>query len=319
MSKTRGSIKSEIKSFTATKLEEEPVKVFLIHRDLFEGPEDLAEIEFLKLRNPGTEKLSYYALDSAHKQFYQLMQFNQPNRSFFIDDFVSSDGKVYITQPLDIKFLFLYYIRKYASNKAIAIDQIYDAESSVTVEILSKYANKEELEKICDIKEYSNDLFFVKYNQIKSLAWLSLVTKKIVDNLKKAKINTGGAGAQSANYEKSSFLDENVSEDKILTYAWGVIGTFLTEDLHLELANYMKVTIPAPKSVIEEPKKQSGKRKPLEEVDDEINNKKLKMEVVISSPEQNTQKVKEKLPTMKEKQLAKAASGTKSIMSFFKK
>lgn len=108
----------------------------------------------------------------------------------------------------------------------------------------------------------------------------------------------------------------SISENEFLSYACGMVSDYITLDLSEKLCTHLgleKVKAAAP-----------GKRKSLIELENNTM-KRVKSEEDFSSSNMDTisskplATVPEKKTSAKEKQLAKAASGTKSISSFFTK
>lgn len=109
----------------------------------------------------------------------------------------------------------------------------------------------------------------------------------------------------------------SLSEQEYLSYAFGMVSDYITFDLCEKLSTHLgleKVKAAAP-----------GKRKSLIELENNTL-KRVKSEEDFSAanidtmpPSKPLATVQEKKTSTKEKQLAKAASGTKSISSFFMK
>lgn len=108
-----------------------------------------------------------------------------------------------------------------------------------------------------------------------------------------------------------------ISENELLSYAFGIVSDYITLDLCEKLSTHLgleKLKAAAP-----------GKRKSLIELENNTL-KRVKSEEDFSAvnietmtPSSPLATVHEKKTSAKEKRLAKAASGTKSISSFFSK
>lgn len=179
-----------------------------------------------------------------------------------------------------------------------------------------------------------------KYNETKALNWLSLKCKKLAMALKQQNFHIG---AKSLNYVKTEKFEQQsqngmfdlfrccfyfllscsrcisfffIPEYEFLSYAFGMVSDYITLDLSEKLSVHLgleKLKAAAP-----------GKRKSLIELENNTL-KRVKSEEDFSpaniepTPSKQLATVQEKKTSTKEKQLAKAASGTKSISSFFKK
>lgn len=102
-----------------TKLEWD-LKVFFLHKNLIANEGE--ELEIVNLRNPGTGLLSKYII--ASEKVYELIEFQENFRSFFLGDSVSSNGKIYMTTFVDPVFLVLPYMVRECSSNAIPLDHI---------------------------------------------------------------------------------------------------------------------------------------------------------------------------------------------------
>lgn len=116
--------------------------------------------------------------------------------------------------------------------------------------------------------------------------------------------------SQKNNYEKLKFNDLIVANSELLSYAFGIISEYIKSDLAEKLMSKLGL----------EKAKISGKRKSTNNVG-ELDAKRMKIEDTIENQlgASNVNGTKEKKISTKDKQLAKAASGTKSISSFFTK
>lgn len=182
-----------------------------------------------------------------------------------------------------------------------------------------------------------------KYNETKTLSWLSVKCKKLASELKKSNFHIG---AKSLNYVKTEKADNNAQngkyrclhsirfsyilkavvhfihllnfffyvffslDDELLLYAFGIVSDYISLDLCEKLSEHLglekaKAAIP-------------GKRKSLIELEHNTL-KRVKSEEDFSVASVETPSVKEKKVSAKEKKMAKAASGTKSISAFFSK
>lgn len=80
--------------------------------------------KIVPLKHPATGLKSYYLLAFDDKEIFEVMEFNEPNRSWFVDDTVCSNGKLYITTKIDPIFLVINYLRENCMENASPLDQI---------------------------------------------------------------------------------------------------------------------------------------------------------------------------------------------------
>jgi ribonuclease H2 subunit B len=235
------------------------------------------------------------------------MQFNEKFRSWFIDDSVSSSGKIFVTTKIDPLFIFIQYLELNCTEKAQPLDQILEG----SAEIFTNSLKISQMKLVADQKG-PDDLKAFKFNKEKTLKWLkkkfeltknSLIQKRIIS-----------AGASSSNFVKGSVdpSDEISDLDAVNEAALGIISEYISSDLTEELDKIFGIC----------------------EKTAELNNSKRKSDAAINSANIKRIKVQEQenvsdIPntppqplvktSSKSKALEKAAKGSKSISSFFSK
>ncbi|KAF7269351.1 ribonuclease H2 subunit B [Rhynchophorus ferrugineus] len=268
--------------------------------------------DIVTLRHPNTGESAVFLFSPANNSVQEVLTFSDGKRSWFIDESVKSDGKMQLSTPIDPIFLVLPYLRKYCTTHALPLDQLLRDEEFPETERLLKSSGLSYLGMIADRKG-DEELNAYKYNEEKTLNWLKKKTERVAEILKQKNIHINTSVAISANYVKSNKNDAD--NESYLRYAHGIVSEYLMDDLSQKLLKFLNLP--------EESSPQNLKRKststPPEakksKIDDE--NKGTSSNVLdLSKPE-----IKPKPLTMsaKDKARAKAASGSKSISSFFKK
>lgn len=244
------------------------------------------------------------------------MQFCQPHRSWFVNETVCSNGKIYLTTLVDGLFLFLPLLQKNCSKAALLFEQtMMDDEFPETSRLLD-IVKPEQIAMIADQKG-TDDLMAFKYNEEKTLNWLEKKTRILAKYFKEINLYVG-QGAVSATFVKSEKLETNTDELSAVRYAHGIISDYVSLELSEKLAKQLELP--------DETTEASKKRKSLAELEKpNVKKNKLnadvKSEIMEESFDENVpvKKVVEKKVTVKDKALAKAAGGTRSISSFFTK
>ncbi|KAL4705262.1 hypothetical protein ACJJTC_010281 [Scirpophaga incertulas] len=171
------------------------------------------------------------------------------------------------------------------------------------------------LDSVGDLKG-SPDLNAYQYNEDKTLTWLENRVRKLAKVLKLRNIHVT-SGASSATFVSSNLSNTDVDEEFYLKYANGIISEYLEK----ELAELLEQRFNFKPELIESIGK---KRKSATEMNG--SNKKAKSEsadndsigYILNTSNQNTDEVKKpKQLTAREKARQKAASGTKTISTFF--
>ncbi|RLU14754.1 hypothetical protein DMN91_012641 [Ooceraea biroi] len=271
---------------------------------------DEDQSEIVRLRHPASNKPAMFVFGSADRTVQEILIFDEKKRSWFINDSVKSDGKLYLSTPIDPIFLVLPYLRK--SQLAQPLEQCLWDEDFPDTSRLAQCKNLK-LSLVADRKG-DESLQAFKFNEDKSLKWLQSKTEKVASVLKQKGIHVSQS-AISATYV-TSIKSEVATEAEYLRYAYGIVSEYLAEDLSKKLAQHLNI-----------PDETENKKRKLSSPKDEVSEKKQKKDSVEESPKKRA--VKElskpekihKSPAPGKKELARqrAAAGSKSITSFFKK
>nr|XP_022914180.1 ribonuclease H2 subunit B isoform X1 [Onthophagus taurus]XP_022914181.1 ribonuclease H2 subunit B isoform X2 [Onthophagus taurus] len=272
--------------------------------------------DIVTLRHPNTGESAVFLFSPANNSVQEILTFSEGKRSWFIDESVKSDGKMHLSTPIDPIFLVLPYLKKYCSTQAIPLDQLLRDEEYPETERLLKSSGLKYLNLIADRKG-DDDLNAFKYNEEKTLAWLKKKTERVADILKQKNIHVTG-GAASATFIKVSSKGETPDNNAYLRYAAGIVSEYLMDDLSQKLLKYLNLP--------EETQTGSLKRKSIvpeqypdaKRVKSDEDAMKGSNVLDLSKPEQKVS-AKSTQSIAKDKARAKAAVGTKSITSFFKK
>ncbi|XP_031633466.1 ribonuclease H2 subunit B [Contarinia nasturtii] len=287
-------------------------RVFLLDASLIDKPSD-GDIQIISLRNPSNEKSTKYLYAKEKQQFFELLSFSEEHRSWFANDTVYPDGNLYITSPFDPLFLALYYIRRNSSDRCQPIDQTIVDEDFTNTHLIADVMTVQQMSMIADQKGDASLKAF-KYNESKALIWLSLKCEKLAKSLKESHFHIG---AKSINYIKTEKVgNESQNDGEYLSYAYGIIGDYITLELCEKLSDKLGLEKMKPAM--------AGKRKSLIELENNTL-KRIKSEEnfatanMLETVSPSPPPPKEKKVSAKELKMAKAATGTKSISSFFMK
>uniref|UniRef100_A0A182JRD5 Ribonuclease H2 subunit B n=1 Tax=Anopheles christyi TaxID=43041 RepID=A0A182JRD5_9DIPT len=267
---------------------------------------DDANLSIVSLRNPATRNASKYLIRRTSKacNLYEVNCFNEQHRSWFINESVCSNGKIFLPTPIDPLFLVLPYLVEHCSERAVPLDQILIDNKFPSTSHLAEVLPLGRLSLVADEKRAGSILAF-KYNEKKALEWLASKCHR----LSKVIGRDEGPSARSLNYIKEEKENETDDDEKsTLHTALGIVGDYLS----LEFGRKLSVGLGFP-----EDENISKKRKSAVDLESAVV-KRIKKE-----DHHDTTPIKlpasEKKVSAKAKALAKAASGSKSISSFFKK
>ncbi|EDV38308.1 uncharacterized protein Dana_GF21810 [Drosophila ananassae] len=319
------------KKSTATALK----KVLFVAEKALPQDKDEQKLRLERFFHPGQNKEALF-MTHDNVQIMELLEYAEPRRSWLVNSEVCSNGKIYMTAPLDPTLLAVHHLRKHCGQRAMSLDNIAVDEPS-TSRLLNEIINPDSLKCVADVKK-SGDLSFYKFNQERTLAWLALKTRQVVGVLKEKNVHCGHS-AQSQNFVRSEKLAAETASTNEMDYtrmACDIVGRYLDSDLHEKLTSYLHITSEIQAIVEEKAASQKRKSKAGQEgggetkkikLNDNDASAKLKSSgLVDSDTDHNTSitsptaapPLKERSLTAKEKALAKGAKGTKSIASFFK-
>ncbi|KAH8271124.1 hypothetical protein KR018_000681 [Drosophila ironensis] len=311
-------------------------KVLFLSQKLLPTEKDGPKLQLERFFHPGSGKDALFVTHQSGQQLMELLEFAEPRRSWLLNNEVCSNGRIYMSTPLDATILALHHIRKHCSQRAMSLDNLA-AEEPNNSRLLTEFLDPEALKCVADVKK-SGDMLFYKFNQERALAFLALKTRRVAEVLKGKRIHCGHS-AQSQNFvrsEKLSADDAGTNEADYLRMACDIVGRYLDSDLHDLLTGYLH--IPSEIQAIVEEKAAAQKRKSKAgqegggetkkiKLSDSSAGEKLRSSGLIDSDTDNNTSItspmaapalKERSLTAKEKALAKGAKGTKSIASFFK-
>lgn len=246
----------------------------------------------------------------SNDDIYELFQFSEKHRSWFLDSTVCSNGKIYMTSQIDPLFIFLQYLEKHCKTKAQPLDQIMEGEAGIFMNVLKL----QQMKMVADQKG-SDDLKAFTYNGEKTVKWLKKKFDLILNSLLEQ--NIVSTGSSSMNFVKSSTdvkADEETDEDALKEAALGIISEYISLDLVEKLDCFYGIS-----EKLKDPIAQQKRKSEAHDRDGD--RKRIKMEEQENfsdlSPT-NVSKAPSKVTT-KSKAFEKAAKGSKSINSFFNK
>jgi len=261
------------------------------------------ENEIFKIELP--RKTSMFLRSS--NDIYELLQFNEKNRCFFVDNTVCSNGKIYITTKIDPLFVFIQYIEEHCKTRAQPLDQLLEKDAIIFLDVLKM----DQMRLVADQKG-PDDLKAFIFNEEKTIKWLKIKFKRIKESLKKQNIIK--AGSSSMNFVQSTLdCDKTENDDEIESTALGIISEYISLDLYEKLDKIYGISEKCKEPIAQKRKSVANGNEP--------DSKKIK-----SEPDENQiveilkeNKVQAGKPVKNAAKFEKAAKGTKSISSFFAK
>ncbi|XP_042222676.1 ribonuclease H2 subunit B-like isoform X2 [Homarus americanus] len=259
-----------------------------------------SNIQVIKLKHPNTNKSAMYVFDEDHKKILDLVAFDESHRSWFIGETIQSDGRLYIMSPVDVTYLVLPYLMKATQN--IPIDHLLVDPEFPAISHLAAVAATKDFSHVAE-KKGTAELGVWKYSEARTLSWLEERVRQLFKLLQEKKVPT--SSGQSFTYVRT--MDSEQTIEAYLVLAHGIVSEYVSKDLSQLLHKHLK--LPEVKN----------KQKHLMGMENQPPSKKQKAEGPVEDYTKNNTPVnKVKTPqTAKAKALAKSASGSKNITSFF--
>ncbi len=143
---------------------------------------DIHEIDCITLPHPKEQiPVLFLQLDGELYEFQSIEP--QKYGSWFVDQRMISDKKMYFGNKFDERFLVLPYLEKTSEQpKFSPLDQTVTATQGCA-RIPLQNASKWKMEEMCDVKDLGDDMVFYRYNETKALQWLNAKVAKIASVL----------------------------------------------------------------------------------------------------------------------------------------
>ncbi|XP_025198882.1 ribonuclease H2 subunit B [Melanaphis sacchari] len=258
----------------------------------------------IKLRHPQTSELAIFVYSENDKTLAQMRSLPFSHRSFFKGNEIIPIDRIDFVTLVDPLFLLLPYFIK-CSSMFCPLDQILvDEDLSELNNLLMKLSELSNLKQIATKKEVG-DLILWQYNEKNTLEWLTPKIDKVAKVLVNQQINVNQNAAISSSFKLSETIIHSTDE-QYKRYAYDIISEYLHIDIQKSLLKHLELP-----EIVE-----CNKRKANENND--VNKKMKHVQVEFDEKPKVEKTVIPKL-SAKDKALKKAATGTKSISSFFKK
>lgn len=255
------------------------------------GCENPKALSVLTLRHPCTGESSKFLCDENASHLYELNSHKDKYGSWFVDAKVQQDGSLFVATRIDPIFIVLPYLKNSGqAEKYVILDQILKDDQYPDCHKFVKVILQSQLGNVADVSG-SGDFVGFKYNQEKTLAWLS---KKVYNTVEAVR----SSGIFIAEQD-----DDKENDDEIqLEYAFRFVSSYLSEDTASILQKHLKIRKRAEKRHSTEHGNQLNVKKIKNEKSDG-NNDKRNNKTKLSKTQRELNKVNKK--------------GMKSISSFF--
>ncbi|GFT19210.1 ribonuclease H2 subunit B [Nephila pilipes] len=273
-------------------------KVFFIPEAELQG-----RFSIIRLKHPKSNSAVLCALDSSNK-LYEVIHFKEEFSSWFVENSVIQDGRIFLMTIVDPLFFILPYVNK--DGKFCPLEDLLVDENFPDIHYLSKCCSTDELLNVFESKDAVGYKVFC-YNNTKTLHWLQKKVDYASSCLKSNDINiTDGSKAASLQTD-----DDKENPEVLQNYACHLISDYLSKEHSIDLFKSLGLQLKLEKPISEDLEGKSKKQNTCESPTDDYSKKYL-----VSSAQE---KQKAKLSAAQKQLLKVDKKGMKTISSFFLK
>lgn len=264
------------------------------------------------LAHPTHGRPTKYCLDDENNKIFEIVTFDEPHRSWFIGNTVKSDGSIQMVTPVNPLFLVLPKLKEQCTSRAVPLEDLLSEKGyDKILDFMPSLDSVADLKGPPEMKAY-------KYNEEKAMTWLEERVRRLAKVLRQKNIHVT-SGAASATFVTSNISNDGIDEEFYLKYACGMISEYLQDEMAQTLEKRFNFKPDLIETVGNKRKSEVENNEPNKKIKCEASDDESKTKLFVI-PDKNFNEVKkEKVLTAKEKARQKAASGTKTISSFFTK
>ncbi|GFR02743.1 ribonuclease H2 subunit B [Trichonephila clavata] len=272
-------------------------KVFFVPEAEVEG-----KYTIIRLKHPKSNSAVLCALDSSNK-LHEIVHFTEEFSSWFVEDSVIQDGRIFLMTIVDPLFFILPYVNQ--DGKFCPLEDLLVDENFPDVHYLLKCCNSDELLNIFDAKDAAGYKVFC-YNKTKTLHWLQKKVDYLTTTLKSNDININD-GSKAASLQ----TDDKENPEVLQNFACHLISDYLSKELCLDLFKSLGIQLK-----LEQPKSEDleGKSKKQNTCVSPTDDYSLQYSMNSAQEKQKT-----KLSAAQKQLLKVDKKGMKTISSFFQK
>lgn len=191
-------------------------------------------LEIINLRHPRDDRSAKFIFNNENNTICEILKFSLPHRSWFIGNYINSDGSMYLSTSIDPLFLVLPYL--FESKQSSTFDQIIHDENFRDSVKLEALVDADQLSFIADKRDVRG-LIVWKYNEEKTLSWLGIKVNRVANVLEEKNINVNTSCAVSNTFVKT----EKDATENYLRFAHGMISDYLPSALSEKLLNFLRL------------------------------------------------------------------------------
>ncbi|XP_062521331.1 ribonuclease H2 subunit B-like [Corticium candelabrum] len=268
-----------------------------------------SDATFVTLRHPKKGSGARFLLTNGGRRIQEVLKYDDPPKSWLINNSVQKDGSLHLATPIDPVFLILPYLEK-SKKHFTTLDNIMSCDDFPSSGCLCDVEGTAQLAHVCDVRD-AVDMKVYRLNETKTLVWLQKKVDQLVAKLKEmAHVNVGSV-AKAAMFVQSKRTATTQTQSDYVRYAVGIISEYLNEfwvrRLHEVYSTVFEVE--TPEATEPEPKKTK--------LDDHVTTECIE-DYTKGNTATHEEPVKKVKVTVAQRSLNKVdKTGMKSISSFF--
>jgi len=196
-----------------------------------EGETDEA-VKALKLKHPRTGESALYLHNET--SLYEILEFKEEHRSWFIGDRIVDDGSLLLSTPVDPTFIILPYLM--SAERNVPLEDLLDDQEFPNLQYITRMSSG--LKNVA-VQLGDEDLNVWKYDEEKCVSWLLQRVDAVKKVLLEQQIDLSEGAATHSYKQKSDSVANSVDYTR---YAVGIVSQYLPASLAEKLE--LKLNLP---------------------------------------------------------------------------
>lgn len=164
--------------------------------DILIVPKDCEKLTRVTLPSPNDDKPQHYLLDEENLTLYEIVEFSESYRAWFVDNYLCKQGHFNMITRVDPLFVFLPVIIKHAKTQYRPLHDICQEHASNRQAMAAKSSKHGEFSpidcalypniswrSICDTQDIDGDLY-LRYSEANTFRWLLDKHDRVMRSLK---------------------------------------------------------------------------------------------------------------------------------------
>lgn len=196
-----------------------------------------------QLRHPHSDTVALFMFTDGFKRVHEVFVFDEDgHRSWFIGNSVLAGGRLVVTSAVDPVFLILQYLIKATdSGRFMSLDTLLDDAEFPECRHLVSCCASQDLSNVADIRQSDDDVMAYRYNEEKTLSWLTLKADEVVSALQQRDVKVSSSSAGRSTFVDGAANRQLAASGDYMKYAHGLIADYLPANLGKQLATSLGI------------------------------------------------------------------------------